>query len=176
MLMLTRLSRVELIIVVGLSIVAAAASFARASAHDPVVYSYGSDKGYRTSDMWFDGDVPKMFTMMTSRAAPQHQATSEHPLLSLVVYLPVFTLRHVVGLSTVQAIRILWAVLAALWTAALFVLLRILGSRPFDAAVFTLLGVTSAASIFWFAVPEAFSIGSLAIILALCLTALSSRL
>jgi hypothetical protein len=124
--------------------------------------------------MWFDGDIPKMFTMMASRSAEQHQATSEHPLISLVTYAPVFALRRLAGLTTLQAVRIVWAVLAALWTAALFVLLRALGLRLFDSALFTLLGMTSAASVFWFAVPEAFSLGSLLIILALCLVALTS--
>lgn len=164
----------EVILVVVLAGVAGATAYMRASALDPVVYSYGSPKGIRTSDMWFDGDIPKMFTMMTSRSALQHQTTAAHPLISLFVYAPVFSLRHVVGLTTTQAIRVVWAVVAALWAAALFVLLRLVGCRSFDAALFTLLGVASAASVFWFAVPEAFSIGSLLIIVALCLTTLAA--
>jgi hypothetical protein len=161
----------EFVIALVLACVAAGSSYARALSLDPVIYSYGSEKTYYTSDVWFDADIPKMFTMMNSRAAPQHQVTSEHPLLSLVVYVPVFVLRRLAGFSTLQAVRLLWSLLAALWTAALYLLLRVLGCRPFDAAVFTLLGTTSAASVFWFAVPEAFSLGSLTILLALLLFA-----
>lgn len=169
---LKRISWAELVIVVGLACVAAGTSYARASALDPVLYSYTSENGYETSDMWFDADIPKMVRMMSSRWDGKHEVTSEHPLMSLVIYTPVFVLREgPIGLTVLEAIHLTWAGWAALWTITLFILLRVVGCRSFDATLFTVLGMTSASSVFWFTVPEAFSIGSVTIIMALCLTA-----
>ena len=165
----------QLAVVAVLASVAGGMSYARALAIDPVVYGYGREHGWVTADMWFDGDIPNVFNMITSRLAPEHSKTSQHPLMSLAVFFPVYALKRLADLSSIEAIRVSWALLAALSMIALFVLLRLEGLQFFDAAVFTLLGMTSAASVFWYVVPEAFSIGSLTMIVGLCLVAVARR-
>jgi len=65
--------------------------------------------------------------------------------------------------------------LQLLWFSSLFILLRLIGCRQFDAALFSILAATSAAAIFWFVIPETYSFGSLSILLALGLTALAQH-
>lgn len=62
------------------------------------------------------------------------------------------------------------AVLCGFWTLLMFALLALWGCRLVDAVLFTVLAQISAASMFWFAVPETASFGSATIIAALILT------
>jgi len=78
-------------------------------------------------------------------------------------------------LEPITAVRIVIAAVASLWFSSLFILLRLIGCRQFDAALFSILAATSAAAMFWFVIPETYSFGSLSILLALGLTALAQH-
>jgi hypothetical protein len=167
--------RTIVILAACLAILAAGASYTRASMFAPVLYEeygYGSDEshGLKTFNLLFDADVPQYAVLMTQWWAPQHQVySSRHPLLSLYVYPPTQILRAL-GLPPKQAIQVTMAMVCAIWTALMFSLLIVWGCRILDAIVFTLLANISASAMFWFSVPESHSFGSATILAALILT------
>ena len=128
----------------------------------------------RGFNMWFEGDCPLVFANMVDRTSSHHR-TAVHPLFPLAAYPPVYLLRKVAGMDGVQAVRVVMAVLAAAWLAVLFVLLRLIGCRRFDATLFSLLAATSAMAVFWLTVPETFAFGSLTILLGLSMLALAEH-
>jgi hypothetical protein len=126
-------------------------------------------------DLWFQGDVPQVMESFSSAASPRHARTNRHPLFSLFLYPPVKLLRVLGGLEPAEAMRWCLAAAASLWAAMLFGLLRSLSCPRPDAALFTALAASSAAFLFWFAVPETWPFGSLTLLLALALVARSER-
>lgn len=127
-----------------------------------------------TFDTWFHGDIPRVFQNMTDRGS-NHNRIKVHPLFSLLAYSPVFFLHQFFNLDQIDAVRIVLSLVAALWLGTLFLLLRLIGCRRFDAILFCGLGISSAATIFWFTVPETYPFGSLSILLALCWVVLSQH-
>ena len=117
-------------------------------------------------DVWFDADLYRVFSNMTERGS-DHYRTRVHPIFSLIAFPPVSLLVQGLNLEPIAAVRAVIAVVAALWSAALFTLLRILGCRRTDAVLFSLLTNVSASAVFWFIVPETYQFGSLSILLAL---------
>lgn len=158
--------RVDALVTVVFAIVGAIYAHRIASLVDPVVLSYG-DNRIVTTDMWFDGDVPKTYAAMTDRLAEQHGLTSEHPLASLVLYPPVRAIELVTGGTPRSSARLAVDLLAGIWAACTFLFLRLLRVKAFDASLLTCLGLVSASAMCWFAVPEMFSIGSITILVAL---------
>ncbi len=156
------------LLVVTLGIAAGLLTFHNASRMSPLVFST------RAQDLLFDADTADYVSMMTVREGP-HGETKVHPLLTLFIYPPVKILRSVLDLEPTQAIRVTLALVAALWAGTLFGVLRLIGCREPDSAIFTLLGVVSAAAQFWFAVPETGSYGSLSILAAVGVMALAQR-
>ena len=122
-------------------------------------------------DEWFEADSPRVFSDMVNTMGP-HNATSQHPLFPLAAACPVRVLERC-GLSPLEAVRGVIAGVAGLWLAALFALLRWLGCRRLDAALFSILGAVSASAICWFVVPETWAFGSVTILLALGVAARS---
>jgi hypothetical protein len=124
-------------------------------------------------DVWFSADPPRVYANMTSRDS-EHSRTSVHPIYSLLTYPPTLPLRKLAVPPPIAVQSVLSAV-AALWTLTLFVILRRLGCRLIDASLFTLLGASSAAGIFWFTVPETYAAGSLTILLAVLVAVVADR-
>jgi len=125
-------------------------------------------------DYWFESDPPGVVDQMLHHGG-DHARTSHHPLFSILVFTPIYVLRKVLQLSPEGAIGIILALVAAIWIAAFFVCLRVLGLRRVDSIVFAVLAATSASVVFWFPIPESFGFGALSIILALTATAFSER-
>lgn len=121
-------------------------------------------------DVWFEADLPRTFGNMTSRASDVYRA-NVHPLFALLTYPIVAALGDVLHVRPREAVRVFMAGIAAVWTATLFALLRLIGCRRDDAVLLVLLAVTSAGALFWFIVPETFALGSLGIMFALALVA-----
>jgi hypothetical protein len=122
---------------------------------------------------WFEADVPIVFGNMTDLGS-DHYRVSRHPLFSAIAFFLVYPFRKL-GVEPLLAVRLVTSAIAALWTSLLFLTLRLIQCRPLDAALFSLLGVTSAASFFWFTVPETYALGSLSIVLGLATVALSTQ-
>jgi hypothetical protein len=127
-----------------------------------------------TYDVWFESDLARIYDNMADRWS-DHYRTKVHPAFSLLTHPVIFGLKHVGGLDAATSIRTFNAAIAGVWLAVLFVLLRIIGCRPFDAALFAMVAASTAASCFWLLVPETYPLGSLSIISALLLTALAER-
>ena len=122
----------------------------------------------QSMDFWFEADTVREVSNMSSMH-DDHSRTSVHPLFSMLAFTPVYLLSKSLSISSTQAVLLITSLIGGLWTSALYVLLRLLGCRRLDAAVFTTLGLSSASAIFWLPVPNTYSWGSLSIMLALIL-------
>ncbi|MBD3243667.1 MAG: hypothetical protein GF331_23960, partial [Chitinivibrionales bacterium] len=152
----------------ALAMGAGVASYLGARSIDPVAL------GWDTGNCWFKADLFRVYGNMIS-VFSNHSRTNVHPLFSLIAFPPVRLLQTVFGLGALTAVRVVVAGVAAVWSMALFALLRLIGCHRFDAALFTLLGMTSAAAVFWFVVPETYSFGSLTIVAALLFVTLTQQ-
>jgi len=159
--------RQDILIVLSLAVIAGLASYYLAQLIDPVIVNK------QVYNVWFDGDSPRVFAQMTSRSDYEHYRNKVHPLFSLIAYPPTFLLRKILGVEQLTAVRLVCAGVATLWISALFTVLRLIGCLRLDATLFSILGASSAASVFWFSVPETYSFGSLSILLAIGFVALT---
>ena len=128
----------------------------------------------QAGDVWLGADIARVFENMTQRKSDHHRI-KVHPLFSLITFPAVHLLRTVLDLEPITAVRIIIAAVACLWISALFILLRVIGCRRFDATLFSVLAATSAAAMFWFVVPETYSFGSLSLLLGLCFVAIAQH-
>ncbi|MGH8613132.1 MAG: hypothetical protein ACREYF_14225 [Gammaproteobacteria bacterium] len=124
------------------------------------------------SDTWFESDQDRVYENMT-RVNSDHYRSKVHPLFPLASLPAVTVLAKLGGVTPLQAVRVALASVVFLWTMAFFALLRLLGCPRLDAVLFTAVALVSAASLFWFTVPETYSFGSLSIVLALLVVGLS---
>lgn len=122
-------------------------------------------------DVWFGSDTPRVYDNMTDQYSG-HYRTEVHPLFSLTAHPAVFLAKKAFNLRPAAAVRLVISLMASLWIFFLFMLLRLLGCKKLDATLFSLLAAVSAASVFWFVVPETYPFGSLSILLALLVVTL----
>ena len=125
-------------------------------------------------DVWFDADLPRVFSNMVARGS-NHYRNKVHPLFPLIAYFPVKLLEKGLNLESIAAVRAVISTVAAIWLALLFSLLRVLGCCRADAILFSLLATVSASAVFWFIVPETYQFGSLSILVALGVAALTEQ-
>lgn len=158
----------DILIVVVLAFAASFASYQGARLINPVIFDGD------TLNTWFQADIPRVFDNLTARGSKQNR-TNVHPLFILTAFPAVYVLRTALLLEPITAIRIVVAAVAFLWLSALFILLRLIGCRRFDATLFSVLAATSAAAMFWFVVPDTYPLGSLSLLLPLCLVAIGQH-
>ncbi len=156
----------EMLLVVAIAASAGIATYLGSQLIDPWLFT---DRG---ADLWFAADIPRVYANMTDRFS-NHSRTKVHPIFSLLAFPPVFLMHKVLGLDGVTAVRLAIAAVAALCIILLFGVLRLMGCRRFDAALFSILGATSAAAMFWFIVPETYPFGALSILVGLCIAAIA---
>ena len=156
----------DLLVLIFLTIIIASITYSN-SQRIPAVLSH-------EGDVWFESDTRRVIDDMTNRSA-NHWRTNTHPLFPLVTYIPTKLVMKVFNLKAVEAVMLIIAALASMWISTLYVLLRLIGIRSLEATLFTFLGIVSAASIFWFAVPETYSFGSLSILIVLVIVVLSQK-
>lgn len=121
-------------------------------------------------DVWFESDAGRVAANMMSLDSDHHR-TSVHPLFSLMAFPPVYLARKLLSIEASTAVTVVSSVVASVWIATLFILLRLMGCRRLDSVLFSVLGAISAAAVFWLPVPETFVWGSLTILFAFCLLA-----
>ncbi|MCC2669396.1 MAG: hypothetical protein K0Q72_1867 [Armatimonadetes bacterium] len=117
-------------------------------------------------DTYFDADCSRNAVTMVSRTADQFRS-QVHPLLPLMTSVPIGAARKLLHVRAVNALSLYLTVVAVLWTAVFYTLLRLLGCFRLDAAVFTVLAISSASAIHWLIVPESYALGSITIMLGL---------
>jgi hypothetical protein len=128
----------------------------------------------KNADAWFDADANLVLPRLADRWARSYRIEM-HPILPLLTLPPAWVAQRAFGLSPLDAARAFFAAVGALWVAALYALVRVIGCRRPDAAVFSLLACASAAAVFWLPVPESWQLGSLSLLLALVPPALAQR-
>jgi hypothetical protein len=115
--------------------------------------------------VWFEADIGQFVKDMTS--ASGHTDTSVlHPLLPLLTYVPTKVVREIAGLDPHAGVNVVVGMIAGLWFAVLFGVLRAMGCRRLDSVLLATLAGSSAAAMFWFGVPESAALGSLSLLFA----------
>jgi hypothetical protein len=159
----------DILIVVVLAAAAGFASYQGAQLINPALTL---DK--QATDAWFNNDTTRTFDDMAVYEA-DHYRSNLHPLFVVLVLPVVYALKTVLLVEPITAVRIVIAVVASLWFSLLFILLRLIGCRQFDAILFSILAASSAAAMFWFVIPETYPFGSLSMLLGLVLVALATK-
>ncbi|HZV99038.1 MAG TPA: hypothetical protein VFF74_08625 [Methylophilaceae bacterium] len=128
--------------------------------------------GIYADNTWFQADIARTSANMGIPAS-DHYRTKIHPIVSLI------------SLPATKAIGLVWpgtyyelatrfvALIGGLWVAGIYLLGRTLGAARITALAFALLGVSSAAFVFWFSVPETYGLGALTILATLIIAALA---
>lgn len=136
--------------------------------HEPSLFMNGNN-------VWFQGDLPRVYENMTDRLSDGHYRVKVHPLYSLLTYLPTYTLERLGIVGPFKAVQIVTACIASLWVVTIYILFKLIGMPRVDAILFSLLGTCSASALFWLSVPESYAAGSISIMTGLLLAALASQ-
>jgi hypothetical protein len=160
--------RADLLILVLLASTAFAFSYRASLSLDTSILDRAMD------DTWFEADIGRVYENMSDRYS-DHYRVKVHPLFSLSTQPVTYLMRKSVGIPPEEGVRLMTAVVAALWISALFAIFRLMGCRRLDAGLFSGVALTSSAFVFWFSVPETYSFGSLSIVLALLLVVVAQR-
>ncbi|HUK62440.1 MAG TPA: hypothetical protein VLV15_03875, partial [Dongiaceae bacterium] len=158
----------------GLTI-AALAGLAMAVVHRLVLLIGPAQYDLANMDFWFQADTPRVFQNVTSRWS-NHYRTSAHPLFSIFQFAADHAVARVVRGPQLAVVPWLVAFEAALWVASLFLLLKIVGLKRLDAAVFTVMASSTAAAMFWLPTLETHTLASITMIWVMALAARLARL
>ncbi len=160
-------NRVDIFLVLGLAIAIAISTYSSTyQIPDPVFTDFYAQ------DVWFGSDIPTVFGNITSINS-DFGRNNKHPLFPLIVFPLVFAIINLLQLDSLAAVRLLVTLVAAFWIGSIYILLRTVGCYRLDAVIISLLGMVSAASVFWLAIPETFSFGSITILLGLIFAAIA---
>ena len=119
---------------------------------------------------WFQSDGLRVFKDMTEFEA-DHYRDAVHPLFS-ISSIPITNLiKYLLNLSSLQSVIIYNSILFAISSALLFIVVRSIGCRVLDSLLLVTVFLTSAASIFWFTIPETFPLGCVSILCCLLVLA-----
>ncbi len=125
-------------------------------------------------NVWFQGDITRIYDIMTNRLAYGHYRANVHPIYSLFTYPPTFLLKKILA-GDVPAVKSITVVIAIFWLVTLYGLLRVMGCLKLDACIFALLGASSSSALFWLNVPETYALSSTSIMFAIGLSALATQ-
>lgn len=131
-------------------------------------------RNVKSDDVWFQADSRPAFSSMTDRYRINRRADI-HPLFRLFAITFTYCCKFFLRLDNLNSVRLMIASAAGAWVALFYSLLRLLGCRRPDSVVFAIVAATSAAAIFWTAVPETYLFGSLTIVAVLVTAALAER-
>lgn len=120
----------------------------------------------RNFDVYLQGDLPRAYIEMITRLSNGGR-TGLHPLYPLVVHPATVAVHAIFGVSWLDAVRSVIALIATLWALCVFLSCRLLGIRLVDAALMTAVGLMGAAARFWLVVPETFAIGGVGLLIAI---------
>lgn len=136
--------------------------------HAAEIFTYGEN-------VWFQGDISRVYESLTSRFSYGHYRAKVHPLFSILTTPIAFVLNKIFNLNWYQTIQIIVVAIACIWALAMYALLRLIGCLKTEALLFSIFGLSSAAALFWLSVPESYGLGSISIITALSLAVIASQ-
>ena len=124
----------------------------------------------RSWDIWFDSDPVRVVSAVHSRLDSFHGRSSIHPLWSLLVASPFILITKAIGLEPSVALYVFMQgfVLGAMF----FATLRVFSIRRPDAALVSLLLLSTASAWFWFGLPETFLLGAASMLVSVIWLAL----
>jgi hypothetical protein len=160
--------RTDLIVGAALCIAAVSAVWMQSGRLDPQFASAG------TVDTWFDADTDRAVRNMTDPNSNFDNARN-HPYSALLLLPPTLLVKRAFGLGSFEAVRVTIAATAGVWVAAFFTFCRLIGLRRSDAVLACLLASSTAAAVFWFAMPETHPLGSVSVVLAMVVVAACAR-
>jgi hypothetical protein len=126
------------------------------------------------NDVWFEADMPIVADTILHRWSEHHPRYAHHPLFALVTTVPAYGLR-VIGVAEQPRLAAILGLSAALWSATIFALIRLVTPTTLEACVFTLLAHVSAAAVFWLPTTETVVLGSTTLLLPLVLLGSDAR-
>jgi hypothetical protein len=126
------------------------------------------------NDVWFEADMPIVADTIVHRWSEDHPRYAHHPLFPLVTTVPAYGLRAI-GVSEQSRLAAVVGISAALWSATIFTLIRLVTRTPLEACVFTLLAHASAAAVFWLPTTETVVLGSTTLLVPIVLLAADQR-
>lgn len=117
---------------------------------------------YRQWDVLFQADTGRVVASMTDRWQGPPNRTEVHPVFAILGFLPAHALMTL-GLSPLDAAKVLVAACASASTGLLYLSVRGLGPSRLAASVFTLVFMTSAAFVTWFSIVETYAFAAVTI-------------
>ena len=166
-----RLFRLDVVLALSLAVLAGSVTLQRVRQIPVSLYTV-KGQGY---DIWFDADLYRVYSNMSSTWSNHRFHTRKHPLFILTAYPMVKSLRILFCFSPIQAVQGTLAIVAALWAGLFFAILRKIGCLRLDAMLFTMLGLVSASTVFWSSMTEIWMFGSLSILLVVLVAALEQH-
>jgi hypothetical protein len=127
------------------------------------------------SDVWFDTDADRFSKGLLNSDSTVHQRSSVHPLFPILSSPLPILLSRILHMNALTTLKITSSVVASIWVVVLYLVLRLLEHPKLDATIFTLLGTSTAAAMFWLPVSETYSSGSITILVALGFAVLNER-
>ena len=124
--------------------------------------------------VWFQSDGWRVFDDMVNRDAV-HFRDSVHPLFSITMIPTTHALVSLFGIKYMTAIYMINAVMFAASNVFTYWITRLIGCFRVDSLLCCLLFSVSAASIFWFSVPETYPAGCVSILACLLVLAIAPR-
>ncbi|MFT3967454.1 MAG: hypothetical protein QM690_16390 [Sphingobium sp.] len=159
--------RVDLAAFLLLGLLAAAICLINHAMIDPQVY--------RSFNIYFQADPPRVISNMTEAWSPMQNRTVAHPLFSILTLSAVKAL-GLLGLEPMAAIRLLLALCAAASAGGFFAAMRLLGLGTAVAGGFTLALMASAGFLHWYPFVETYAFSATSISLMLIFTCSMRRL
>jgi hypothetical protein len=117
-------------------------------------------------DTWFDGDSNRVIAADQARNSWGHYRTKVHPLFALFVSLPLLLLHHI-GISNQNVAGLLIGGGALAFGCAFYTAARTLRLPRVDAALATILVLSTSSSMFWLVVPEVYTLGAVTLLISL---------
>lgn len=161
--------RYDILIAFLLGLVLSFSSYLRSGLLPPVIFEENME------DVWFQSDTSDLYETITLKDGVEHYRNNTHPLFSLVAYPITYAMKKGLGIETVTVMKLIPSAVSFCWIFTFFMLLRLMRCRRIDALLFSLLLMVSSSCMFWFAVPETFTFGSLSILFALLVFVLSQQ-
>src|SRR6185295_12813545 len=124
------------------------------------------------NDVWFEADLPTVSDTVLHRWSQQSR-NARHPLFPLLATSSAYALRGA-RLDDRSILAVLSAAAGAMWASLFYVIARAVTRRRLDAIVFTALACSTSSAMFWLAVPETYTLGSLTLLAPLALCAIDT--